>query len=70
MRKPVIYPCGTQVETIIGNFHGQITSVQIKFELVSYEVTIFNPQEGNLTTIWMHESEFVPKGRRRSVGFK
>lgn len=70
MCKMVIYPCRTEVETIVGGLQGQVTAVQIKFELVSYEVTIFNPQEGNLTTVWMHESEFVPKGRRRSVGFK
>ncbi len=60
-------PCGAIVKTKLGGLEGMITSQNIRFDKVEYEVTYF--VDGEKKVIWMNENEFVTNVKRESIGF-
>lgn len=69
-----IYPCGTKVTFC--KVEGTITAVTIRFELVSYEISYFDPNTGMFYETWRHESEFTAReichsdAKKSKIGFK
>lgn len=64
-----IFPCGTEVILErTGNF-GNITAVEIRFELIRYEVTYYI--DGYQQKIWVHPDELHKENKRKTgIGFK
>jgi len=64
-----IFPCGTKVKPMLLGIEGMITSVNICFDKVRYEVNYF--VSGKQESIWMNESEFELSDRTKiKVGYK
>jgi len=51
-----IFPCGTKVKPFLLGIEGMITSINICFDKVRYEISYF--VGGKQESIWMNESEF------------
>lgn len=69
--KPVmdLLSCGQKVITKLSKIEGIITSISIKFNYVSYEVSYFH--EGEYKQIWLNEAEFDTENQQRqAIGFK
>jgi hypothetical protein len=65
-----LYPCGTKVTTVMGGISGMITAVQIRFEMVNYEITYYDQANSVHLQIWQHEQEFTTEAEKRQIGFK
>jgi hypothetical protein len=68
MNKLTLFPCGTMVKTKYGSIKGMITSQNIRFDRVQYEISYFNA--GEHETVWMNENEFEIDEEKRKLGFK
>lgn len=64
-----IFPCGTKVRPMLLGIEGMITSVNICFDKVRYEISYFI--SGKQESIWMNESEFeLSEVSKIKVGYK
>lgn len=63
-----VFPCGTSVVIGRSGYQGDITAIEIRFELVRYEVTYY--VEGMQQRTWVHESELNHATKKKIVGFK
>jgi hypothetical protein len=63
-----IIPCGTPAETVVGNIHGQITGITIRFGDVQYELTyVIN---GEFKNAWLREPELIVTEKKNKIGFR
>ena len=63
-----IYPCGSSVVITRSGYQGDVTAVEIRYELVRYEVTYY--VEGVQQRIWVHEKELNNPINKVKLGFK
>ena len=64
-----IIPCGTLVNTIIGNVEGQITASCIRFDSIEYELSYIYC--GEFKTIWVREEQLNKiEIVKQKIGFK
>jgi hypothetical protein len=63
-----LYPCGTIVNTIIGQVEGMITAQSIRFDKITYEITYYINKEQK--TAWMNEKEFETNVQKKQIGFR
>lgn len=62
-----IFKCGTHAKA--SGVKGKITSIEIRFNNISYELTYFD-KEMNLKHIWLHESLIeIEQGEKIQIGF-
>lgn len=69
-QKIEIYPCGTMVHFTILDVEAMITSINIRFGRVQYELSY--PCEGQYRTTWVAVQEFTCMSpvKKQSIGFK
>ena len=60
------YQCGTMVIISIGKTEGMITSMNVRFDSVSYEITYYF--NGEYKTVWLREREFTTEGIKK-IGY-
>lgn len=64
-----VYPCGTEVILKrVPEIPGNITSIQIRFDYVQYEVTYY--VQGVQYKILVDENEIIRDGRKTKLGYK
>ena len=64
----LIYPCGSAVVITRSGYQGDVTAVEIRYELVRYEVTYYI--DGMQQRVWVHENELNNPINKAKVGFK
>jgi hypothetical protein len=68
MKNIQIYPCGTEVNTVIGNIRGMITACSIRFDSVQYEITHLVGDK--IECVWLREPEFTTEAKKVALGYK
>lgn len=64
-----IIKCGTPAITKIGQIESIVTSSNIRFNSVTYELSYFH--NGDYKTVWLNENEFEIEHKSKiKIGFK
>lgn len=64
-----VYPCGTEVILKrVPEIPGNITSIQIRFDYVQYEVTYY--VQGVQYKILVDENEIIKDSKKQKLGYK
>lgn len=63
-----LIPCGTDATIKLTGIKAIITAIEIRFELITYQLSYFN--NGEMHTVWLNDKLFEPgKHEEQKIGF-